>query len=187
MTEQTQPTDAELIAFATDEQFLLFCDPDEFTDIARAVLAKWGTPAGAGDPYGYVYTAQVAPIVGDERKVERTVFTRNKPPCNALALFTTPQPTQAQAGAVPLTDAERWAPPKYDAQQREWCVAYEAETGFDPMMDDYEAGLQTFAEAAVSSLRWYEDHTSDAHLRISSKTIPGSRYDIARTQHEDKA
>lgn len=47
MTEQTQPTDAELIAFATEEQFLLFCDPDEFTDIAHAVLAKWGTPAGA--------------------------------------------------------------------------------------------------------------------------------------------
>lgn len=50
--------------------------------------------AAAGEPYGYVYTVQVAPIVGDERKVERTVFTRNKPPCYALALYTTPQPTQ---------------------------------------------------------------------------------------------
>lgn len=76
----------------------------------------------------------------------------------------------------------RWAAPKYDHQQREWCIAYEAETGFDPMMDDYEAGLKTFAEAAVASLRWYEDHTSDAHLRISNKAIPGGRYDAARKQ-----
>lgn len=45
----TTPTDAELVAFATEEQFLLFCDPDEFIDIARALFAKWGQPqAGAG-------------------------------------------------------------------------------------------------------------------------------------------
>ncbi len=40
----TEPTDKELEAFAVEEQFLLFCDVDEFTQIARAVLAKWGTP-----------------------------------------------------------------------------------------------------------------------------------------------
>ena len=40
----TEPTDKELEAFAIEEQFLLFCDVDEFTQIARAVLAKWGTP-----------------------------------------------------------------------------------------------------------------------------------------------
>lgn len=40
----TEPTDKELEAFAIEEQFLLFCDTDEFTQIARAVLAKWGTP-----------------------------------------------------------------------------------------------------------------------------------------------
>ncbi|MCI5068454.1 hypothetical protein [Acidovorax sp.] len=85
-----------------------------------------------------------------------------------------------EAYSVPEDATSRWAAPKYDSQQREWCIAYEAETGFDPMMDDYEAGLQTFAEAAVASLRWYEDHTSDAHLRISSKTIPGGSYDAAR-------
>lgn len=90
-----------------------------------------------------------------------------------------PTPAAQQGDAPP-----RWMPPKYNAQQRDWCVAYEAETGFDPMMDDYEAGLQTFAEAAVSSLRWYEDHTTDAHLRISSKVIPGVAYDAALAQKE---
>lgn len=39
----TEPTDKELEAFAIEEEFLLFCDVDEFTQIARAVLAKWGT------------------------------------------------------------------------------------------------------------------------------------------------
>ena len=44
------PTDKELEAFAIEEQFLLFCDVDEFTQIARAVLAKWGTPQPAPAP-----------------------------------------------------------------------------------------------------------------------------------------
>ena len=50
MTEKTQPTDKELEAFAVEEQFLLFCDVDEFTQIARAVLAHFlnlGTQTGS--------------------------------------------------------------------------------------------------------------------------------------------
>lgn len=35
------PTDEELVAFAVAEQFLLFCDEDEFIEIARAVLWKF--------------------------------------------------------------------------------------------------------------------------------------------------
>lgn len=98
-TEQTQPTDAELIAFATEEQFLLFCDPDEFTDIARAVLAKWGTPAGAGEPEGWITwfrtpTGSREPIYSHGPKkpshgAELDALLRKYP------LFTTPQPTQA--------------------------------------------------------------------------------------------
>lgn len=44
------PTDAELIAFQEEEQYGLYCDPDDFVDIARAVLARWGTPAASGEP-----------------------------------------------------------------------------------------------------------------------------------------
>lgn len=49
-TTPLAPTDAELEAFAIDEQLLLFCDMDEFTQIARAVLDKWGQPAHSGEP-----------------------------------------------------------------------------------------------------------------------------------------
>lgn len=59
MTEQTQPTDAEILDAADDfrSQYkhggTTF---DEFNALgfARAVLAKWGTPAGAGEPVGYI-------------------------------------------------------------------------------------------------------------------------------------
>ena len=111
MTEQTQPTDAELIAFATEEQFLLFCDPDEFTDIARAVLAKWGTPAGAGEPFGYFHQLLNHEGKGNgvwlgaaERKVVEQAHVPGETSEEIVTLYTTPQPTQAQAGAVPLTD-----------------------------------------------------------------------------------
>ena len=46
----TEPTDKELEAFAVEEQFLLFCDVDEFTQIARAVLAKWGSQPMVREP-----------------------------------------------------------------------------------------------------------------------------------------
>lgn len=95
MTEQTQPTDAELIAFATEEQFLLFCDPDEFTDIARAVLAKWGTPAGAG---GRINFPAQEPL-GEQFQ---RVLDENR--WELYAEADTPQPTQAQAGAVPMSE-----------------------------------------------------------------------------------
>src|SRR5262245_24949980 len=53
---------------------------------------------------------------------------------------------------------------KYTSEQRAWCETYQRETGFAPMMDQFERGDQTFDEAAWRSIRWYEAHTSDAHL-----------------------
>lgn len=45
----TEPTYNELVSFATEEEFLLFCDEDDFVQIARAALAKWGSqPVPAG-------------------------------------------------------------------------------------------------------------------------------------------
>lgn len=57
-------------------------------DYLRAVLDN--VSQHSGEPYGYVYTVQEAPTVGDERKVTRTVFTRTKPPCPATPLYTAP-------------------------------------------------------------------------------------------------
>lgn len=36
------PTDAEILAWAGEEQFFLFCDPDEVLDIVRSALQKFG-------------------------------------------------------------------------------------------------------------------------------------------------
>ena len=80
----TEPTDAELIALLGDRQFSTI-------GAVREALRRWGTPpAGAGE---------------------------HKPGCPALGGYghgvgecccgTTPQPTQAQAGAVPLTVEQR--------------------------------------------------------------------------------
>lgn len=54
-----EPTDDELSAFAEEEQFLLFCDTDEFIDIARSVLHRFtvapqpDTPARGWDAQAY--------------------------------------------------------------------------------------------------------------------------------------
>ena len=60
---------------------------------ALALLAKWGTPATGGRPAGTVgYTVHGTQYVN----------WRTKPPAHGTPLYTTPQPTKAQAGAVPL-------------------------------------------------------------------------------------
>ena len=62
---------------------------------ALALLAKWGTPATGGEPAGTVgYTVHGTQYVN----------WRTKPPAHGTPLYTTQQPTQAQAGAV--TDAQ---------------------------------------------------------------------------------
>ena len=98
----TEPTDAEILELAS--QYWHCLDETESAteiELVRAALAKWGTPpAVAGEPYGYLFTAQEATIVSDERKSMREVFTRKKPPCASVALYTAPQPAQAQAGAI---------------------------------------------------------------------------------------
>ena len=100
----TEPTDDELLALiekhlglkprrddtVIDPRTGRFHDVQRYRDLKADILAKWGTlPAGAGE---------------------------HKPGCPALGGYghgvgecccgTTQQPTQAQAGAVPLTDEQ---------------------------------------------------------------------------------
>ena len=91
----TQPTDAELKAMWQ----LHAADIGGILDFARAVLAKWGTPATGGEPAGTVgYTVHGTQYVN----------WRTKPPAHGTPLYTTPQPTQTvpPAGREPLTDAQ---------------------------------------------------------------------------------
>lgn len=139
MTEQTQPTDAELIAEleSAGVQFMAFRGgisgtKDVWTtsgsqhakQIAagmRAAIAKWGTPAGAGEPQP---SSEGPPEVWLQLHCDCLPHERTEPVdytggdvtwCwHAIHsddvryvradLATTQQPTQAQAGAVPLTD-----------------------------------------------------------------------------------
>ena len=83
MTDKPTPTDAELKAMwqihAADIGGI-FC-------YARAVLAKWGTPATGGEPAGTVgYTVHGTQYVN----------WRTKPPAHGTPLYTAQQPTQTQ-------------------------------------------------------------------------------------------
>ena len=98
----TEPTDAEIVAVMRDGYNCRYNDEQDHIDFARAVLAKWGTPpAVAGEPVAYRYKF---------KEDLQWQYTCNKSQAHRLAvvepLYTTPQPTQAQAGAVPLTDEQ---------------------------------------------------------------------------------
>lgn len=118
MNEQTQPTDAELApcpfcGTQPDEcdigQFVVECPScaivgptsDNSDAARRAWNTRWGTPAGAGEVVAWLSTDSIG-----ERYL---CFTKPKDTDPARPLVfgdTTPQPTQAQAGAVPLTDEQ---------------------------------------------------------------------------------
>lgn len=57
-------------------------------------------------------------------------------------------------------------------EQRAWCKEYELATTFEPLMDDFLAGNETFVQAAKKSNHWFESWSSDAYLSIS-RHIPG--------------
>ena len=92
-----KPTDEALENLFVEETGF---DPDDFPaaifGFARAVLAKWGTPATGGEPAGTVgYTVHGTQYVN----------WRTKPPAHGTPLYTTPQPTQPVAREQ-LTDGQ---------------------------------------------------------------------------------
>ena len=104
----TEPTDAEIDAllrpfYESDDAAEMAKYDDRLT--ARAVLAKWGTPqAVAGEPYAYAVYFPDQPteeLVHDLDELCDDLTNREH---TITKLYATPQPTQAQAGAVPLTD-----------------------------------------------------------------------------------
>lgn len=103
MTEKTQPTDAEL-DMLIDEVAGLDSSDEVFREFARAVLAKWGTPqpSPVGPPAPRVEpVAWLNPWRADQVTTDYDAYGRR-----GIPLYTTPQPTQPQAGAVPLTDGQ---------------------------------------------------------------------------------
>lgn len=82
------------------------------------------------------------------------------------------EPTEARQAAV---QPDRWTASHYSKKQAEWCRMYERETTFEPLMCDYEAGNESFVEAAKMSISWFESWSCDAHLRVGDHHIPGAR------------
>ena len=112
-TASAAPSDAEIIALADETRtgepgrdgYIL---PISF---ARAVLAKWGTPAPVeAEPYGWHYWNIAGTSVlhlGRSNKLDADIAASKKHPeaHHVVPLYTTPQPTQA-ADSV-LEDAAR--------------------------------------------------------------------------------
>lgn len=63
----------------------------------------------------------------------------------------------------------------FTTPQWQWCRDYLLETGFEPMMCDFVANTQSFAEAARLSIAWFESWSSDAYLRITAMKLPPNR------------
>ena len=85
----TEPTDAELIALLGDRQF-------SSIGAVREALRRWGTPpAVAGEPVATLHCNQDCYVWA--RATEAGKLLRFEEPMN---LYTAPQPSQAQAGAV---------------------------------------------------------------------------------------
>lgn len=100
------PTDNDLIKFAIEEQFLLFCDQDEFVQIAREVLAKFGAapppPAQASDARAVISTLDDLFWLAHPN-LTASDYTRFR---EAIAYVTSVLAAQVPAGGVVLSDAE---------------------------------------------------------------------------------
>ena len=101
MTDKPTPTDAELKAMWQ----LHAADIGGIFHYARAVLAKWGSPVVAGDVdrADAVNLARNALTQYDCAITKKGVRVLAEAVLSMDSALTTPEPTQAQAGAVPLT------------------------------------------------------------------------------------
>ena len=103
MTDKPTPKEIEDLfveetGFATDDF------PAAIFDFARAVLAKWGQPAQAEEPFCWHWENTFNGGTGTVKKNPETLgINMSHPDYKWTALYTAQPPTHAQAGAVPLT------------------------------------------------------------------------------------
>ena len=55
---------------------------------------------------------------------------------------------------------------KLNKKQQGWCEAYEHATAFEPLMDDYLGGNESFEDAAVHSIEWFRDYFEECMRSI---------------------
>ena len=137
MTDKPTPTDAELDALRqADNGELNFVTLRQFRVIARAVLAKWGSPVVAGEPLAWKEYAQH--LEGCRTCAEDAVGACHEGSSLKVSAMAAPtitsQPTQAQAGAVPLT---------HDEALDAFC---------------HTPGIHQFVQAFMAGVRFAEQH-----------------------------
>lgn len=66
----------------------------------------------------------------------------------------------------------------YSEDQKNWCSRYEADTGFEPLMDEYEAGNESFVDGAKRSLGWFSDWAEETHRKLEN--VPGAEAQFMR-------
>lgn len=55
---------------------------------------------------------------------------------------------------------------KFTKKQSEWCKFYQRQTSFEPLMDDYLAGNESFAQAAAGSIEWFSDYANETRRNL---------------------
>ena len=108
MTDKQTPTDAELEALLLDKlpasKHYIRPVIEKMVAAMQAAIDKWGQPAVAGEPFGYFHQLLNHEGKGNgvwlgaaERKVVEQAHTPGETSEEIVTLYTTPQPTQAQA------------------------------------------------------------------------------------------
>ena len=113
MTEKTQPTDTELDALIAEYRKRIYpqdMQPRFKRAIMRAAIAKWGpAPAVEEEQVGWMWQHDETGRTGFVNcgQVENGWQKINPRLRLVSRLYTTPQPTQPQAGPAPLTKEQR--------------------------------------------------------------------------------
>lgn len=58
MSIDVEPTDAQILDWAAEEQFFLFCDEDDLLQIVRAALHRFGRSAVHLQPCNHIFEAR---------------------------------------------------------------------------------------------------------------------------------
>jgi hypothetical protein len=56
----------------------------------------------------------------------------------------------------------------YSREQKEWCLLFEAETTFEPMMADFEDGKEIFEVAAEKNIQWFVGWAASVNQKINA-------------------
>ena len=107
MTDKPTPKEIENL-FVEETGFDIDDFPAAILDFARAVLAKWGQPAQAGEPFCWHWENTFNGGTGTVKKNPETLgINMTHPDHKWTALYTAPQPTQTQPVArEPLSHAQ---------------------------------------------------------------------------------